>query len=98
MYVVSPFDDLFQYIPNVPYNYATQVLAILNTPGHGSKKRDIDMRDLGLSTTGLGLGFDRDECTDPDLAVAGMQKRAVPGAKIVRRQSSALTAGYTTVS
>ncbi|GAC97673.1 predicted phosphoprotein phosphatase [Pseudozyma hubeiensis SY62] len=47
-YIVSPFTDAFQYIKNVPYKYASQVISKLNgdkTAQATSRRRDLGVDD-----------------------------------------------------
>jgi hypothetical protein len=102
-YIVSPFEDAFQYLPDVPYKYAKKVLKILNNGPFQKRdvaaEADLTPRDLGLSSTGMQA----DTCIDPLLARAmssDSQKRSdAPFGRIVRRQTyggGELTPGYTT--
>ena len=89
-FIVSPFTDAFQYIPNVPYNIASKVLAGLNAGPASKARRDLSTRDFAFSQG--------DSCVD---AVEGpfssLVARDAPlmGGKH-RRQTTALTPGYTT--
>lgn len=73
-FIVSPFTDTFQYIPAVPYQYASQVMNLLN---HGSVyKRDeseLQSRDFGFDKFHL---MDRDSCIDPPLTHDHLSKRS----------------------
>ena len=93
-FIVSPFNDKFQYIPNVPYSVASQVLNTLNNQPD-TKKRDLETRDFGFTQGG-------DSCVD---AVAdnfgAMESRLTPRSTPMtrgkhRRQTSTLTPGYVT--
>ena len=93
-FIVSPFTDKFQYIPNVPYSVASQVLNTLNNQPD-TKKRDLETRDFGFTQAG-------DSCVD---AVAdnfgAMESRLTPRSTPMtrgkhRRQTSTLTPGYVT--
>lgn len=89
-FIVSPFTDIFQYIPNVPYDTASDVLSILNN-GSFFSKRSLETRDFNFYNPALEV----DTCTDPDLAHDyGFQKRSL--GKIIRRQNTGITPGYTT--
>ncbi|MCJ1358997.1 MAG: hypothetical protein MMC33_008997 [Icmadophila ericetorum] len=93
-FIVSPFTDEFQFIPDVPYSMASTVLGALN--GQPSdKKRDLQTRDFGFTQGG-------DSCVD---AVAdnfgAMQSKLTPRSTPMtrgkhRRQTTSLTPGYTT--
>ncbi|KAF1990182.1 hypothetical protein K402DRAFT_371227 [Aulographum hederae CBS 113979] len=107
-YIVSPFDDIFQYIPNVPYNLASQVLDQLNAAGfsdkrsldlpsrkqtaHGVHERQLSARDFNF---GHVVG---DDCKTPDVGVefAGEEVLGMSKRGVVRRQEVTLTPGYTT--
>jgi hypothetical protein len=101
-YIVSPFDDRFQFIPNVPYSQASQVLGILNRGPN--QKRDLTPSDLGIVSPFNG----DDGCIDPTLYAASSDlhnKNPKQGLKprsntmITRRQyppSLSLTPGYIT--
>ena len=98
-YIVSPFNDLFVYIPDVPYSIASRVLHKLNTdPAYqkrdlGHDKGELSVRDFGFSPiTG-------DNCktplVDPSLeASLALDKRFLAARK---QQKVTLTPGYTTV-
>ena len=91
-FIVSPFLDEFEFIPDVPYDIAKQVLGILNA-GPFQKKRDLHWEDLNFQPL---LG---DACVDG--AVGGssdpLKARAMPMTRGVhRRAGPALTPGYVT--
>nr|POF22076.1 secreted protein [Quercus suber] len=87
-FIVSPFTDAFQYIANVPYSAAVQVLPTLNAGAY--EKRSLSSRDLGFYNPGLP---ELDDCVDtPSSAGAGLPKRTI--GRVVRRQ--AVSPGYTT--
>lgn len=92
-FIVSPFSDAFQFLPNVPYSQASKVLDILNA-GPFQKKRDLPASDVRSST----VLADRDICIDPPLmhSFEGMQKRRKPKGRLIRRQSTNPSPGYTT--
>lgn len=93
-FIVSPFDDAFQFIPDVPYEQASKVIEILNA-GPYQKKRDLDTSDFGFNS----ILADRDTCIDPPLthSYEGVTRRSKQGGRLIRRQSTAPTPGYTTV-
>jgi hypothetical protein len=103
-YIVSPFDDRFLFIPNVPYAQASQVLGILNSGPFQKKmknKRDLSPSDLGISTPFNG----DDGCVNPTSFASSPpapHNKQKPGLKrprsrpITRRQTSNLSPGYTT--
>ncbi|KFY91548.1 hypothetical protein V500_04616 [Pseudogymnoascus sp. VKM F-4518 (FW-2643)] len=89
-FIVSPFTNTFQYIPDMPWSVASQLLNALNSGPYQkrSEKRDMD----------LGSQFptrdNTEECLDPGTVSPGLARRSTRG--IVRRQSSTLTPGYNT--
>ncbi|KAJ4355129.1 hypothetical protein N0V95_003211 [Ascochyta clinopodiicola] len=93
-FIVSPFDDAFQFIPDVPYEQASKVIDILNA-GAYQKKRDLETADFDFNT----ILADRDTCIDPPLthSYEGLIRRSKQGGRLIRRQSTAPTPGYTTV-
>ena len=89
-FIVSPFTDAFQYIPNVPYDIASKVLAGLNAGPASKARRDLSTRDFAFSQG--------DSCVDAvESPFSGLVARDAPlmGGKH-RRQTTALTPGYTT--
>ncbi|KAI2486392.1 hypothetical protein Ptr902_00525 [Pyrenophora tritici-repentis] len=93
-FIVSPFKDAFQFIPDVPYEQASKVLAILNAGPFQKKKRDISTADFGFSP----ILADRDTCIDPLLThhYDGMTRRSKQGGRLIRRQSTAPNPGHIT--
>ncbi|KAF2853728.1 hypothetical protein T440DRAFT_487046 [Plenodomus tracheiphilus IPT5] len=93
-FIVSPFDDAFQFIPDVPYDQASKVLDILNSGPFQKKKRDLETTDFSFNT----MLADRDTCIDPPLThhFDGITKRSKQGGRLIRRQSTTPTPGYTT--
>ena len=93
-FIVSPFDDAFQFIPDVPYEQASKVIDILNA-GSYQKKRDLGTTDFKFDT----ILADRDICIDPPLTHSydGVTRRSRQGGHLIRRQSTAPTPGYLTV-
>ena len=91
-FIVSPFQDSFQYLPNVPYAQASKVLGILNAGAF--QKRDLSTSDFGSAP----VLADSDTCIDPPLThnYNGMTPRSQPGGRLIRRQNTAPTPGYTT--
>lgn len=95
-FIVSPFNDAFQYIPNVPYAVATKVLPTIQSDG-SMKRRDLETRDFGFASS-----LTSDNCVDAVLhsqsAKLGLSRRTTPLTRdIHRRQSKALTPGYITI-
>jgi len=93
-FIVSPFKDAFQFIPDVPYEQASQVLGILNAGPFQKKKRDLATSDFDFSP----ILADRDTCLDPPLThhYEGVTRRSKQGGRLIRRQSTAPNPGYTT--
>ncbi|KAF2868175.1 Metallo-dependent phosphatase-like protein [Massariosphaeria phaeospora] len=93
-YIVSPFTDAFQFIPNVPYAQASKVLDILNAGASEKRKRDLATADFNFSP----VLADRDICIDPPLThdYDGLKKRSKAGGRLIRRQSTTPSPGYTT--
>ncbi|KAF2179422.1 Metallo-dependent phosphatase [Zopfia rhizophila CBS 207.26] len=91
-FIVSPFQDSFQFLADVPYEQAKQVLDILNAGP--SQKRDLSFSDFSFSP----ILADRDVCLDPPLThhFEGLHKRSRPTGKLTRRQNTSPTPGYIT--
>lgn len=87
-FIVSPFTDGFQYIPNVPYALASKVLTTLNNLPD-SKKRDVESRDFGAMPL-----LERDSCIDPTLGAVTASTDLKP--RGVTRRSQVVTPGYVT--
>lgn len=91
-FIVSPFKDAFQFIPDVPYDVASKVLAILNA-GPNQKRRDLSTHDFGFAPlTG-------DACPDGTIPHDHdtLKPRSIPLTRgLHRRQSTATNPGYTT--
>ncbi len=96
-FIVSPFNNSFQYIPDVPYNLASQVLSIRNSPGQFDKREQVDKRDLTADDFDFPqLQLDRDVCRDPPIRHDHLRSRSYAGGRVIRRQNTAPTPGYTT--
>ncbi|KAI4177325.1 MAG: hypothetical protein LQ346_007695 [Caloplaca aetnensis] len=101
-FIVSPFDDAFQYIPNVPYSIASQVLGILNAGPFQKRSAGPDSSDLSTRDFGFNTPFiPSDSCTAPDEshthANYALRPRTEPLTRNLRnRRSPALTPGYVT--
>lgn len=83
-FIVSPFTDGFQYIPNVPYAQAQKVLAALNNATLPDK------RSFGYMPLDV-----KDSCLDPTIGLLSASTPALKTRGITRRQS-VVTPGYTT--
>ncbi|KAK3629028.1 hypothetical protein LTR56_018263 [Elasticomyces elasticus] len=91
-FIVSPFTDAFQYIADVPYELASQVLPALNAGAF--EKRSLKARDFGFYNPSIP---EKDDCVDPAVYTTvhgGLQKRTQ--GRVVRRQNFNPTPGYTT--
>ncbi|KAI1473468.1 Metallo-dependent phosphatase-like protein [Daldinia eschscholtzii] len=86
-FIVSPFRDIFLYIPGVTYALAKNLTELLNNAG-ASRKRDVGV-----------VPIEHDVCVDPlpvhYSELEGEENRE-PQLRISRRQVVDLTAGYTT--
>ncbi|KAI0167447.1 phosphoprotein phosphatase [Pestalotiopsis sp. NC0098] len=86
-FIVSPFTDIFMYVPEVPCSIATTVLDGLNNAGASEK------RSLGY------MPVERDICVNPvtaPLLSRDMEAHVHVNSAITRRQVVDLVAGYTT--
>lgn len=87
-YIVSPFNDIFLYIPDVPYADAQNLLTQLNGGG-------ADKRSIGLAAASEDTIFGRSTtCVDPTVGLARRDGHD-HGMGAVRRQVQE-TSGYTT--
>lgn len=90
-FIVSPFKDSFQYIPNVPYSQASKVLDILNA-GPWQRKRDLSTSDFNFSP----ILADRDVCVDPPVVHASSMAKRSKG-RVIRRQAHDPSPGLKTI-
>lgn len=101
-FIVSPFLDAFQFIPDVPYKYASQVLGILNAGPYQKRSEIVDSHSHSHELTTRDFNFSpftgaEEPCLDPHLGhISGEMKRSTSTRGIVRRQSTSLVPGYTT--
>ena len=92
-FIVSPFLDGFQYVPNVPFSQANQVLAALNKAD--TRKRSLRPRDFSFTPlTGQ-------DCIDDVYGELegkpGLARRSAPLTRGKhRRATTSLSPGYTT--
>ena len=94
-FIVSPFTDKFQYIANVPYSTASQVLATVNAAPDSKKRRDLETRDFHFAS--LQGDSCVDAVTDFHHGHDGLKRRSEPMTRGKdRRQTSTLTPGYVT--
>lgn len=91
-FIVSPFKDAFQFIPDIPHDVASKVLGILNA-GPNQKRRDLSTQDFGFAPmTG-------DACPDGTIPheFDTLKPRSMPLTRgLHRRQTTTTTPGYTT--
>ncbi|KAF6804194.1 ser thr protein phosphatase [Colletotrichum musicola] len=92
-FIVSPFTDAFEFIPDVPWALAKQVLQGLESGSFPSKKRSLTTDSFGFGQANPGLSS-VDSCIDPPVTNDHFAKRSYVGGRVVRRQ--AVTPGYTT--
>ena len=92
-FIVSPFTDAFQFIPDVPYNYASQILGVINAGPADKKRRDLGPRDFSFTPmTG-------EVCPEgtAEHAHDSLKPRSEPMTRgLHRRQTTATTPGYVT--
>lgn len=90
-FIVSPFLDAFQFIPNVPYSIGRQVLGVLNA-GPFQKRSDLSTQNFGFTpVTG-------EACPDgmyfhPHKT---MKRRDTISRGLNRRRGVVISPGYTT--
>ena len=87
-FIVSPFKDAFEFIPNVPYASASRILNLINRTPETKKRNNLSPRDFHFSTSSP-----HDSCVDPPLTSYGALH---PRGIITRRQTTTLTPGYVT--
>ncbi|KAF4312123.1 Metallo-dependent phosphatase [Botryosphaeria dothidea] len=104
-YIVSPFTNTIRYIPDVPYEYASQVLDIMNAGPYQKRSVDDaadDHHDAQLSRRSLGFqaltpSLENEPCLDPPVTRPLLHGRSVQGGRLLRRQEyTASTPGYVT--
>ena len=99
-FIVSPFTDGFQYIPNVPYSIASKVDAGLNADPGDSKKRDLSTTDFDFAAQAF---TGKDSCVDavldtvfvPGFNHEGLKKRTAPMTR-GNHKRQVITPGYVT--
>ena len=98
-FIVSPFTDTFQFLPDVPYNNAKQVLGILNKGPY--EKRSLAAPETGELSTG-DFGFSSltgDDCVNASTnAYKNSLRRRDQHQSMTRSllQKRAITPGYVT--
>ncbi|KAH6604232.1 hypothetical protein Trco_007678 [Trichoderma cornu-damae] len=80
-FIVSPFRDVFLYVPDVPYDLAKTILPKLN-------KGPVNKRHLAT------MPVPRDSCTDPSLGY--LTRREMRESHGVVRRQEIVTSGYVT--
>ncbi|KAL8715608.1 MAG: hypothetical protein Q9220_000945 [cf. Caloplaca sp. 1 TL-2023] len=105
-FIVSPFDDAFQFLPNVPYSLASQVIGILNagafqkrnlgSSNSADESRNLETRDFDFNIPLIPS----DACTAPDdehTHTSHLRPRTGPLTRNpLHRRAPALTPGYVT--
>jgi hypothetical protein len=89
-FIVSPFTDAFQYVPNVPYAMAKSVINGLNGVVEQDKRNS-----AGSSFGEMPLPFSKDSCLDPDIGPVSDSQPELKTRGITRRQT-VVTPGYVT--
>ncbi|KFY48446.1 hypothetical protein V495_01325 [Pseudogymnoascus sp. VKM F-4514 (FW-929)] len=89
-FIVSPFTNTFQYLADVPWSVASQLLDALNRGGYQKRSEE---RGADFSFQ-FPTRDNTEACLDPGTISPEVAKRSTRG--IVRRQSSTLTPGYNT--
>ncbi|KAK7511875.1 Metallo-dependent phosphatase-like protein [Phyllosticta citriasiana] len=91
-FIVSPFENTFKYIPDVPWDLAKTILDAMNAGPYQKRSLDLSPRDLGFNALSL---VDQDECIDPPYVHQGLRKRGEPN-RLTRRSDYDPTPGYVT--
>lgn len=86
-FIVSPFVNVFQFIPNVPYDIASKVLASLNSATTPDKRSS--------ASTIFGSMDVRDSCVDPAIGIITGSTGKLKTRGVLRRQTT-VTPGYIT--
>lgn len=93
-FIVSPFTNTIRYIPDVPYEFASQVLDTMNAGPH-QKKRSLDdqltPRSLGFQPLTPSLADEADSCVDPPITRSPLHARGFQGGRLLRRQDTTST-------
>jgi hypothetical protein len=92
-FIVSPYPDAFQFLPDVPYASASRVLAALNAgPDQKRRKRHLERADFGFaSMLGQNVG---EPCENP--ATQGLSRRSLAPHVPMARRRMAVMPGYVT--
>lgn len=90
-FIVSPFLDAFQYLPDIPYSAAKGVLAAMNNATLNQRS----LSDLSSRSADFEMAIPAvDSCIDPTLGHIGAATDLKPRGVI--RRATTLTSGYTT--
>ncbi|KAI9841939.1 MAG: hypothetical protein M1838_003335 [Thelocarpon superellum] len=96
-FIVSPFTDGFQFLPNVSYSHAAQVLGILNRGPYEKRDPSLHARHIHDSAHEIYMSPSLpDLCRDPNMTHEGLRARSFGTARPKRRESTDRTPGYTT--
>ncbi|OJD31340.1 calcineurin-like phosphoesterase [Diplodia corticola] len=97
-FIVSPFTNTIRFIPDVPWESASQVLDIMNAGPYQKKKLRRSLTHADLAFTPLAPSLpDADACIDPPLSHSPLHARAFRGGRLLRRQEvTTTTPGYAT--
>ncbi|KAL8649453.1 MAG: hypothetical protein Q9210_004390 [Variospora velana] len=94
-FIVSPFNDAFQFIPDVPYDLASQVLGILNAGPFQKRSMDMDPHDLTTRDFNFNIPLIPSEaCAAPAHSHSTLRLRSSPLTRNLRTR--ALFPGYVT--
>lgn len=94
-YIVSPFRDSFQFLPEIPYKEASQIRGILDSGPF--QKRSLGMVDT--FSTGMMSRSTFSECKNPDITSHAEARRHLMAPRTLTRRiydSSSVIPGYTT--
>lgn len=87
-FIVSPFEDSFEFIENVPFSIASKVLGVLNAGAYQKRKRDLSASDFNFDYF-TGADGCRDESglassshSQSDLKARSNTRRQIPPATI----------------
>lgn len=90
-FIVSPFNDAFQFIPSVPYDMARKLLASLNGAALPDK------RNSAASNFGsMPLVVERDGCVDPTIGLISGQTAEELKTRGITRRQTVVSPGYVT--
>jgi len=93
-FIVSPFTDAFQYIKNVPYSMAKNVINSLNGAALNDR-REAKRNSAGSVFGSMPLPSVKDTCFDPSVGLLTEGQAELKARGITRRQT-VVTPGYVT--